>query len=45
MIFLRKENTVTHGFANFIILTFKGVDTVSSNADDLIVNQYKDKKS
>lgn len=43
MKFLKKEHAITHGFANFITLKFCATDAGSSDADDLIVNQYKDK--
>jgi len=45
MIFLKKEHGITHGFANFITLKFREADAGSSDADDLIVNQYKGKEN
>jgi len=45
MAFLKKQHGISHGFANFITLKFREADAGSSDADDLIVNQYKNKKT
>ena len=45
MTFLKKEQGVTHGFANFITLKFREADAGSANADDLITGQYANKTS
>lgn len=44
MTFLKKEHGITHGFANFITLKFREADAGSSDADELIVKQYKGKE-
>ena len=41
--FLKKEHAITHGFTNFITLKFREADAESSDADDLIISQYKSK--
>jgi predicted transport protein len=43
--FLKNEHAITHGFANFIALKFREADAGSSNAEDLIANQYKGKEN
>ena len=45
MTFLKTEHGITHGFANFITLKFREADAGSSNADDLVANQYKGKEN
>jgi predicted transport protein len=45
MTFLKSEHGITHGFANFITLKFREADAASSDADDLVANQYKGKES
>jgi predicted transport protein len=45
MTFLKKEHSITHGFANFITLKFREADAASADADDLIVNQYSGKEN
>jgi predicted transport protein len=45
MSFLKNEQGITHGFANFITLKFREADTASSDTDDLVANQYKGKDS
>jgi predicted transport protein len=45
MTFLKSEHAITHGFANFITLKFREADAASSDADDLVANQYKGKES
>jgi predicted transport protein len=45
MNFLKKEHAITHGFANFITLKFREADAGSSDAGDLIANQYKGKEN
>jgi len=42
---LENEQGITHGFANFITLNFCEADAASSDADDLVANQYKGKDS
>lgn len=43
--FLKKQYTLTHGFANLIALKAKGSDADSAeNQNDLIVSQYKGKE-
>jgi len=44
MNFLKKEHGITHGFANFITLQFRGADAGSADADDLVNNQYQGKE-
>ncbi len=44
MNFLKKEHGITHGFANFITLKFREADAGSSDADDLVSNQYRGKE-
>jgi hypothetical protein len=39
--FLKSEHAITHGFASFITLKFHEADAASSDADDLVANQYK----
>lgn len=43
MTFLKKEQGLTHGFANFIALKFREADAASSSPDDLVENQYQGK--
>ena len=45
MTFLKKWHGITHGFANFITLKFREADTGSSDANELITNQYKGKEN
>lgn len=45
MNFLKKEMGISHGFANFITLKFREADAGSTDADDLIEQQYKGKES
>jgi predicted transport protein len=45
MTFLKSEHGITHGIANFITLKFREADAASSDADDLVANQYKGKES
>ena len=45
MSFLKKEQGLTHGFANFITLKFREADAGSADAEDLVENQYKGKES
>jgi predicted transport protein len=45
MNFLKQEHAITHGFANFITLKFRATDADSSDADDLIANQYTGKET
>jgi predicted transport protein len=45
MDFLKKGHGITHGFANFITLKFREADAASSDAGDLVANQYKGKES
>jgi hypothetical protein len=45
MTYLKSEHAITHGFANFITLKYREADAASSDADDLVANQYKDKES
>ena len=45
MDFLKKEQGLTHGFANFITLKFREADAGSADQDDLIANQYKGKEN
>ncbi|WP_339723130.1 DUF5655 domain-containing protein [uncultured Paraglaciecola sp.] len=45
MAFLKKEHGITHGFANFITLKFREADAASTDADDLVINQYKGKEN
>lgn len=40
MNFLKKEHSITHGFANFITLKFREADAGSANTEDLVANQY-----
>lgn len=43
MNYLKKEQGITHGFANFITLKFREADAASANPDDLIETQYQGK--
>ena len=45
MSFLKKEHGITHGFANFITLKFRETDAGSSDADNLVANQYTGKEN
>jgi predicted transport protein len=45
MTFLKTEHGITHDFANFITLKFWEADAGSSDADDLVANQYKGKEN
>lgn len=45
MNFLKKEQGITHGFANFISLKFREADAGSQDDTSLIANQYKGKES
>lgn len=45
MTFLKKEQGLTHGFANFITLKFREADAGSADAADLVAAQYKSKES
>jgi predicted transport protein len=45
MTFLKKEHSITHGFANFITLKFREADAASYDEDDLVANQYKGKEN
>ncbi|MDP5030020.1 MAG: DUF4287 domain-containing protein [Paraglaciecola sp.] len=45
MAFLKGECGLTHGYANFIALKFRGADAASTNADELIAQQYQGKET
>jgi hypothetical protein len=42
---VENEQGIIHFFANFITLKFREADAASSDADDLVANQYKGKDS
>ena len=44
MTYLKGDQGVTHGYANFIALKFREADAASSPGTDLIDNQYKGKE-
>ena len=43
MKFLKTEQGITHGFANFIVLKYREADAGSHNPDDLVTQQYEKK--
>ncbi|KXI27287.1 DUF5655 domain-containing protein [Paraglaciecola hydrolytica] len=45
MAYLKGECGITHGYANLIALKFREADAGSSNAEDLVALQYKDKEN
>lgn len=45
MTYLKSECGISHGYANLIALKFREADAGSSNADDLVAQQYKGKES
>ena len=45
MTYLKGEWGITHGYANLIALKFREADAGSSNADELIANQYQGKET
>ncbi len=45
MNFLKKDQGLTHGFANFITLKFREADAGSANSEDLVANQYQGKET
>jgi hypothetical protein len=41
----QKAHGITHGFAHFIILTFREADAGSFDQNDVVANQYKEKET